>query len=80
MPTSMLLVGLGALLVLCGVVLVAVRVMKAGPLSRERRSRGAVEDTLEPRESRGLFDFREHLPGVVLIVLGIILLIASAGA
>ena len=79
MPSSMLLVVLGALLVLCGVVLVAGRLIWTGPMSQARRSRTSVPGaTLEPRGRSGLFDIRAQLPGVALVVAGIVLLIAAA--
>jgi hypothetical protein len=79
MPSSMLLVGLGALLVLCGVVLIAGRLIWAGPLSQARRSRTAVPGaTLEPRGQSGIFDIKAQLPGVGLLTIGIIVLLAAA--
>jgi hypothetical protein len=75
----MLLVGLGALFVLCGVVLIAGRLIWAGPLSQPRRPRTSVPDaTLEPQGRSSIFDLKPQLPGVGLLATGIILLIAAA--
>jgi hypothetical protein len=79
MPSSMLLVGLGALLVFCGVVLIAGRVIWAGPLSQLRHPRPSLPNaTLEPRGRSGIFDVKAQLPGLGLMAIGIILLIAAA--
>lgn len=78
MPPRMVLVGLGALLVLCGLVLIAVRIMRAGPMSRAGRSRTAADVTLEPQGRSGLFDLKAQAPGIGLLGLGLVLLIAGA--
>ena len=81
MPSSMLFVGLGALLILCGLVLIAGRMIWAGPLSQARRSRTSpVDATLEPQGRSGLFNLKAHLPGIGLLAMGAILLIAAAAA
>jgi hypothetical protein len=76
MPPRMLLVGLGALLVLCGLVLIAVQIIRAGPMSRAGRT--AADVTLEPQGRSGLFDLKAQAPGIGLLALGTILLIAGA--
>lgn len=79
MPSRMLLVGLGGLLVLCGVVLVAGRLIWAGPMSQARDPQNPVPGaTLEPRGRSSLFDIRAQVPGVGLVAAGIVLLIAAA--
>jgi len=79
MPSSMLLVGLGALLVVGGVVLIATQMLWSGRLSDARRSRSAGPDaTLEPRGRSSLFDLKTHWPSFAIISLGVVLLIAAA--
>ncbi|MBZ6077048.1 hypothetical protein [Microvirga puerhi] len=79
MPLRMFLIGLGVLLILCGLLLVAVRMIGAGPLSRAKIPRTATPDaTLEPKGRSGLFDLKAQGPGIGLAVLGIIFLIAAA--
>ena len=79
MESNMILVGLGAFLVVVGVVLVAAQTLWAGRLSDARRPRSVVADaSLEPRGRSGLFDIRAHWPGVGLAVIGIFLLITAA--
>jgi hypothetical protein len=79
MQSSMFLVGVGALLVLSGVVLVAVQALKSGRLSDARRPRSVVADaSLEPKGRSGIFDLKAHWPGLGLITLGVILLITVA--
>jgi hypothetical protein len=79
MQPSMVLVAVGALLVLSGVVLVAAQVIRRGRLSDARRPRSVSADaSLEPVGRSGLFDFKAHAPGLALIVLGIIFLLATA--
>ncbi|KAB0265948.1 hypothetical protein [Microvirga brassicacearum] len=79
MLSSMFLVGLGALLVLCGVVFIAGRMIWAGPLSQARRSRTSIPGaTLEPRGRSSIFDVKAQLPGIGLLAMGIVLLIAAS--
>lgn len=83
----MLVIWLGALLVLGGLVFMMAQPIWRGRLSeaRRRRTSSAVPrdtlepHTLEPRRPGAGFSLRANWPGLVLIVLGGILLLASAG-
>ena len=74
----LLLIWLSAALVLGGVLFIAVQAIWRGALSVPRRSRSAGA-TLEPR-TPGLpaFGLKANWPGLALIALGAILLIAAA--
>jgi len=79
MASSMLLVVLGGLLVLCGIGVVVGRLIWTGPMSQARRSRTPVPGaTLEPSGRSGIFDMRAQLPGIGLVAAGFVLLIAAA--
>jgi hypothetical protein len=86
---------LGALLVISGVLLLAAppiwrgrlseRLLRATPPVWRARSSGkqarvAAQDTLEPREPGAGFELATSWPGLTLIVLGGVLLLASAVA
>ena len=74
----MLTVWLGALLVGIGVVFMAAQPIWRGRLSG-RQSRSAVaSDTLEPRQPGAGLGLAANWPGLVLIALGAILLLAGA--
>ena len=83
----MLVIWLGALLVLGGLLFMSAQPVWRGRLSDARRirtfsaeRRDTVEPhTLEPRRPGAGFSLRANWPGLVLIVLGGILLLASAG-
>ena len=83
----MLVIWLGALLILGGLVFVMAQPIWRGRLSeaRRRRTSSAVPrdtlepHTLEPRRPGAGFSLRANWPGLVLIVLGGVLLLASAG-
>lgn len=74
----MTLISLGALLVLIGVVYMAGQPLW-GRLSGGRRSRsGKPSDTLEPpRPARG-FGIESNWPGLALVAVGAVLLLAAA--
>jgi hypothetical protein len=76
---SMTLVMIGALLVIAGVVFMAAQPIWRGRLSGLRRMPWAPSSaTLEPeRPARG-FSFRSNWPGLALIALGGVLLLAGA--
>ena len=77
----MLVLGLGALLILSGVVYLAIRAIGQAPLSGGSPLRSSEDrDTLEPRGLRqgGLFGFERNWLGLALIALGAILLLVSA--
>jgi hypothetical protein len=68
---------LGALLVVCGVVLTAAPPIWRARLSG-RRSRSTVADrTLEPRRPGAGFGLKRTWPGLALIALGAILLLVG---
>jgi hypothetical protein len=83
----MLVIWLGALLVLGGLVFMMTQPIWRGRLSEARRRhtsspvpRDTLEPhTLEPRRPGAGFSLRANWPGLVLIVLGGVLLLASAG-
>jgi hypothetical protein len=83
----MLVIWLGALLVLGGLLFMSAQPVWRGRLSDARRirtysaeRRDSMEPhTLEPRQPGAGFSLRANWPGLVLIVLGGILLLASAG-
>jgi hypothetical protein len=76
----MLVIWLGALFVLGGVVFMMAQPIWRGRLSdaSKRTSSGAPRDTLEPRRPGAGFTLKANWPGLVLIVLGGILLLAGA--
>jgi hypothetical protein len=79
MPSHMILIGLGAVLVVVGIALVAAQTLWAGRLSDARRPRSVAADaSLEPRGRSGLFDLKAHWPGLALVTVGILLLITAA--
>jgi hypothetical protein len=77
----MLLIGIGALLVVAGVVLATMRNARRGgrmseaeePVSHEPR------DTLEPTGQGDRLSFKPDLPGLALIAVGVILMFIGAG-
>ncbi len=83
----MLVIWLGALFVLCGLVFMVAQPIWRGRLSeaRRRRTSSAVPrdtlepHTLEPRKPGAGFSLKASWPGLLLIVLGGMLLLASAG-
>ena len=76
----MLVIWLGALFVLGGLLFMAVQPIWRGRLSDAKRtSSGVPRDTLEPRKPGAGFSLKASWPGLLLIVLGGMLLLASAG-
>lgn len=76
----MALIWLGALLILGGVVLMAFQAIWRGPLSSPGRRQAPVTGaTLEPPQ-RGIvvFSLSRNWPGLALIALGVVLLLAAA--
>lgn len=74
----MFLMGLGALLVLGGILYTARTAIWRGPLSRPYSSR-PVRDTLEPlRRGMGFLGFETNWPGILLMAIGAILLVSVA--
>jgi hypothetical protein len=75
----MLLISIGALLIISGVVLAAIRTLKSGRLS-EVRQRGPSDapDTLEPKGRGRRLSAKADLPGLAMIALGALILLAVA--
>ncbi len=77
----MLLIWIGALLVFGGVLFTAAQAIRRGRLSDARRTRSGVDGvTLEPKGNAtgGSFGLKVNWPGLALIALGAILLLAGA--
>jgi hypothetical protein len=77
----MLVVCLGALFVLAGMLYMAAQPIWRGRLSAARRTSAASvpNATLEPRRPGTGFGLKANWPGLVLIVVGGILLLAKIG-
>jgi hypothetical protein len=83
----MLLIWLGALFILGGVIFMATQPIWRGRLSEARRirtpsavpSKTVEPHTLEPRRPGAGFGLKRNWPGLLLIVLGGMLLLAGAG-
>jgi hypothetical protein len=74
----MFLMGLGALLLLCGVLYMARTAIWWGPLSGPDSSRPA-RDTLEPpRRSMQFLGLGTNWPGILLMAIGAVLLVSGA--
>ena len=75
----MALVWIGALLVVGGVVFTAAQAIWKGRLSDARPTRsGVASDTLEPQPRSSGFGLKANWPGLALIALGAVLLLAGA--
>ena len=71
----MVLIGIGALLIICGVVLAANATLKRGQLSQaEEPISHAPRDTLEPSGQGRRLSFKADLPGLAMIAIGVIFL------
>jgi len=74
----MFLMGLGALLAVGGILYMARSAIWRGPLSGPESSR-PVRDTLEPpRRSMRFLGLGTNWPGILLMVVGAVLLVAGA--
>lgn len=75
----MLPIWLGASLIVAGILFMAAQAIWRGPLSRPRRSRSAGA-TLEPGtlEAGAGFGLKANWPGLALVALGSLVLLASA--
>jgi hypothetical protein len=81
MQLNMGLIWIGALLVLGGVLFTAAKALGRGRLSGARSARqGYAGDTLEPKGESARFPLRAIWPGLVLLALGALLLLAGAMA
>jgi hypothetical protein len=79
MGGDMLVIWIGALLVISGVVLAAVRTAQRGRLSDvPRPAATAGPDTLEPAGRGRRLAIKADLPGLALIALGAVLLLVGA--
>lgn len=75
MDSSIVLIWIGALLILCGVVYGAAQALRAGRLSDARRGQATRKGaSLEPQQSPRSFSFKTHWPAFVMILLGGILI------
>ena len=74
----MLLIWLGAVSVLGGVLFMAAQAIWRGRLSGRRSRSQWRSDTLEPQERGSGFGLAANWPGLALIALGTILLLAGA--
>jgi hypothetical protein len=74
----MAVVVIGALLVIVGVALAAVRTAGQGRLSQTGTETSARPDTLEPTGTGRRLSLRRDLPGLGLAALGAILMVAGA--
>ena len=76
----MLSIWIGAFLVLAGVLFTMGQVLRRGRLSDASRSpSGAAPATLEPRgRTAGGFGLKANWPGLALVALGAVLLLAGA--
>ena len=77
----MLLIGIGALLVVAGIVWATVRNTRRGGRMSEAEEPASHQprDTLEPTGRGDRLSFKPDLPGLALIVVGIILMAIGAG-
>ena len=76
MPSSILLIWIGALLVVVGVLITAGQALWRGRLSDARRfTPGVASDSLEPQGTYTSFSLRANWPGLALMVVGAILLL-----
>jgi hypothetical protein len=75
----MMLVGIGALLVIVGVVVTAISTLRRGRLSEPRAIvPDSPRDTLEPSGRGRRLSVRSDLPGLALMGLGAVLLLVAA--
>jgi hypothetical protein len=75
----MSLILIGVLLAVGGVVLSALRMIRSGRLSSDQQTAsGGPPDTLEPRGQGRRLDLKVDLPGIGLLILGVILIFAGA--
>lgn len=78
MQFSNLLVGIGAALVVGGVVLLAVQVLLNGRLSDAAQRRSKAGATLEPSGQSRAFTFKQNWPGIALIAAGCVFLLSTS--
>ena len=78
MQPGILTVWAGALLVICGVLFTVAKALGRGRLSEARPLPSQDGKTLEPRERSSGFQLGANWPGLALIGLGALLLLAGA--
>ncbi|WP_088346854.1 MULTISPECIES: hypothetical protein [Rhodomicrobium] len=77
----MTLIWLGALLILCGVLFMALQPILGGRFSRLRRVRPARPgNTLEPEQPASGLGFSANWPGLAMLALGAVLLLVGAAS
>lgn len=74
----MALVVIGALFVIAGIALAAVRTAERGRLSQPNTQASAQPETLEPTGKGRRLSFKADLPGLGLAALGAVLIFAGA--
>jgi hypothetical protein len=78
MQSGMVLVWIGALLIICGIVLAAGRVLWQGRLSDARRlGATGASATLEPQGRGRALHPKMHWPSIALVALGLVLILAE---
>jgi hypothetical protein len=80
MQAGIILIWSGAILMIAGIVYSAARALWHGRMSAPRPPSAAVGGTLEPRTPSAGLDFAANWPGLALIGLGALLLLAAAFA
>jgi hypothetical protein len=81
MQLNMGLIWIGALLVFGGLLLTAAKALGRGRLSEVRSARqGHTSNTLEPKGASARLPLRALWPGLLLLALGALLLLAGATA
>jgi drug/metabolite transporter (DMT)-like permease len=78
MQFSNLLVGIGAALVIGGVVLLAIQVLLNGRLSDATQRHSKAGATLEPSGQSRAFKFKRNWPGIALIAAGCVFLLSTS--
>ena len=78
MHASNLLIAVGAAFVVGGVVLLAAEAMRSGRLSDAANRRPEAGATLEPSHQARVFSLKRSWPGLALVGMGLILLLATS--
>lgn len=74
----MALVVIGALFVIVGIAMSAVRTAERGRLTQLHAQRSAPPDTLEPTGKGQRLSFKADLPGLLIAAVGVVLIFAGA--
>ena len=75
---SLLLIGLGVALFVCGIVIVTLQPAWWSRLSEYRYRRRGPSPTLEPRKPGAGFGLAANWPGLLMIAAGVILMLAGS--